>query len=145
MSSNIREFTIGVREFAQTNVPQAVGDFRDAIALEGLKGVVLLTPVDTGRARGNWQTTIGAPASGEIDATDIRGRGAPGAAVIDTNGVGRETIASAADPFAAIWLHNGLSYIGYLNDGTERIPAVHMLEQTVERLLRQFRRWKGKP
>lgn len=33
-----------------------------AIALELFIGVISLTRVDTGRARGNWQTTIGRPA-----------------------------------------------------------------------------------
>jgi hypothetical protein len=144
MASNYREFNLGVKTFGKTNVPQAVGDFRDAVALEGLKGVVYLTPVKTGRARGNWQTTIGAPASGELNVTDMSGRGDVGMAVVSATGEGAATIASAADPFASIWLHNGLNYIGYLNDGTKRVPAVHMLEQTVERLLRTFRRWKGK-
>jgi hypothetical protein len=38
-----------------------------------LKGVVLGTPVDTGRARGNWQASIVTPASGEIDRNDRSG------------------------------------------------------------------------
>ncbi|MCR4375332.1 MAG: hypothetical protein NUW22_10825 [Acidobacteria bacterium] len=142
MSDNFREFDLGVKTFTK-NVPEAVRDFRDAIALEGLKGVVLLTPVDTGRARGNWQTSIGAPAEGEIAATDMSGRGEDGVPVVNTFGDGASTVAGAADPFGSIWLHNGLSYIGYLNDGTDKIPAVHMLEQTVERLVRTFKRWKG--
>jgi hypothetical protein len=38
-----------------------------------MKGVVLGTPVDTGRARGNWQASIVTPASGEIDRNDKGG------------------------------------------------------------------------
>ena len=59
MSSNIREFTVGLAAFANKSVPEAVGDFRDAIALDALRGVVLLTPVDKGRLRHNGQTTVG--------------------------------------------------------------------------------------
>ena len=38
-----------------------------AIVLELFRSVIKDTPVDTGRARGNWQTTIGTPASGTTD------------------------------------------------------------------------------
>lgn len=142
MTDNFREFDLGVKTFTKS-VPTAVRDFRDAVALEGLRGVVMLTPVDTGRARANWQTTVGAPASGEREATDMSGRGETGVPVVHTVVEGAATVATATDPFSSIWLHNGLSYIGYLNDGTDKIPAAHMLEQTVQRLVRTFSRWKG--
>lgn len=38
-----------------------------AVALELFGSIIKDTPVDTGRARGNWQTSIGATASGEVD------------------------------------------------------------------------------
>lgn len=136
MSSNIREFQIGVKAFAKENVPEAVRDFRDAVALEGLNGLVMLTPVDTGRARGNWQTTVGAPAEGYAE-----NKFDPSGAATIADGAG--VIATAADPFASVWLHSGVPYIRFLNDGTDKIPAVHMLEQTVQRLVRTFSHWKG--
>jgi hypothetical protein len=131
MSSNIREFTLGLEAFAKKNVPEAVGNFRDAIALEALRGVVLLTPVDTGRLRGNWQTTIGTPADGEIEATDKSGGPtiAKGAAVI---------AGAKKRPFEPVWLHDGLEYAVFVNDGTPKVPAVHMVEQTVNRLESRF-------
>ena len=42
------------------------------IVLSGFKmfgQIMERTPVDTGRLRGNWQTTISNPASGELDVT----------------------------------------------------------------------------
>lgn len=131
MSSNIREFEIGLKAFASKSVPKAVGDFRDAIALDALRGVVLLTPVDKGRLRGNWQTTVGAPAEGDIDVTDKSG----GPTIVK----GAAVIGSAKKrPFEAIWLHNGVDYGEFVNDGTPKVPAVHMVEQTVNRLERRF-------
>ena len=38
-----------------------------AIVLELFGSVIKDTPVDTGRARGNWQTSMDSPATGEID------------------------------------------------------------------------------
>ena len=37
------------------------------VTLELFGSVIRATPVDTGRARGNWQTTTGSAASGELD------------------------------------------------------------------------------
>lgn len=37
-----------------------------AIALELFSSVIKDTPVDTGRARGSWQTSLGAPKDGEV-------------------------------------------------------------------------------
>jgi hypothetical protein len=35
--------------------------------------VIKMTPVDTGRAKGNWQCTIGSPAMGENEQSDPEG------------------------------------------------------------------------
>lgn len=40
-----------------------------AVTFELFTGIITSTPVDTGRARGNWQTTTETPASGELDRT----------------------------------------------------------------------------
>ena len=130
MSDNFREFDLALKTFGRKTVPEAVGDFRDAVALEALRGVVLLTPVRTGRLRGNWQTTVSAPAEGDVEAVDKNGG--------PTISEGAATIASAADPFEPIWLHNGVPYAEFVNDGTEKMAAVHMVEQTVQRLKRRF-------
>lgn len=130
MSDNLREFDIGVRRFTEKTVPEAVRDTRDAAALEGLKSLVMLTPVDTGRARGNWQVTVGSPAVGEIDREDKDGSA--------TIAAGAAVVAGASDPYVPIWAHDGVSYITHINDGTEKVPAIHMLEQTVARLRRIF-------
>lgn len=37
------------------------------VTLELFGSVIRATPVDTGRARGNWQTTVGSAAIGDLD------------------------------------------------------------------------------
>lgn len=131
MADNLREFELALSRFTDERTPEAIGQFRDAVALEALRGVVLLTPVDTGRLRGNWQTTVGAPATGHTpDKLDPSGG--------ETINAGASVIDSAEDPFQPLWLHNGVPYSEYVNDGTEKTTAVHMVEQTVERLRRRF-------
>lgn len=136
MTDNFREFDIGVRDFTDREVPEAVRDTRDAAALEGLKTIVNLTIVDTGRLRANWQTTVGAPAEGFIEDRKDRREAEGGNVAVS---LGSAAIASAHDdPFDPIWLHNGLPYAIHVNDGSPTVTAVHMLEQTVARLRRIF-------
>lgn len=80
------------------------------IALEMFRRVILRTPVATGLARGNWQSTIGAPAFGALKDTDPSGRAA----------VARATtacLAWKAMSGASILLTNNLPYIERLEHG----------------------------
>lgn len=129
-AENLREFQVNLAEFVKDEVPESVRNIRDAASLEAVRSVVYLTPVDTGRLRGNWQTTIGRPAEGERDTLDPNGQ--------VTVEIGQLTISEARDPYDPIWLHNGVPYGVYINDGTPKIVAFHMVEQTVDKLERRF-------
>lgn len=82
-----------------------------AISLRVLSGVVLRTPVDTGRARANWQVAIGAGRSGEVESED-KGGGS-------TITAGGQTIAGQKG-FDQVALTNNLPYIGKLEDGSSK-------------------------
>lgn len=109
-TKDLRQFELGVSNFTVRVVPDRVRRVRDALALEGHRTIVMLTPVDTGRARANWQVSVGTPAEGFVEAFD-----AGGSATI-ARGAG--IIAEASDPYSMIWIHNGVPYVMYLNDGT---------------------------
>ena len=71
-----------------------------AITLELFGSVIKDTPVDTGRARGSWQTSIGAPKDSEINR--------------DGSGPALAEVASESAKFGmgkVIYLANGLPYI----------------------------------
>ena len=130
-TTNFREFALGVRH--------SVGEFDSArrarcraVGLRGLRGLVLNTRVDTGRARGNWQTTVGRPATGQIERNDAAGSEGS----VDTVAV--ESVAvlewDADDP---LWFHNGVDYIEIL-EGKDK-----MLAGTVNEL-RQWLRSSGR-
>lgn len=93
--------------FAKTVVKDH-GDQCRRAGLEILSRVVLSTPVDTGRARGNWQTTLNAPATAEVERLD------PSGASAISDGTG--TI-NGAPQFPLICIANNLPYIGALNYG----------------------------
>ena len=59
-------FASDVAKFAKlTN--SSLDETGRAITLELFGSVIKDTPVDTGRARGNWQTSLGSPKDGEIN------------------------------------------------------------------------------
>ena len=132
MSSNVREFTVGLRKFAEKDVPGAVKELRDAVSLEAHRGVVLMSPVDTSRLRSNW--SVGTPSPG--DGYDDGKRDPSG---MQTLAEGATVVEGATNPFAPIHLWNAVPYAVHVNDGTARTRAVRMVEATVARIRRMFR------
>ena len=130
MGSNIREFEMGLDRFVE-DIDTNVGKVHRAVLLEGLKGVVQMTPVDKGRARANWQVSHGAPATDQVEATDKRGAAtrARGAAVI-----------AEAEPYSVTYLTNNVDYIEELENGSSQQAPSGMLNVTYNRL----RAWLGR-
>ena len=95
-----------------------------AIVLELFGSVIKDTPVDTGRAKGNWQTTIGAPATGTVD------RLGESEALAD---VAQQTASFGAGK--VIYLSNNLPYIYRLEyDGWSQQAPGGMLRKNVARI-----------
>jgi len=95
-----------------------------AIVLELFGSVIKDTPVKSGRAKGNWQTTIGAPASGTVDRL-----GEP-EALAD---VSQQTASFGAGK--VIYLSNNLPYIYRLEyDGWSQQAPGGMLRKNVARI-----------
>ncbi|HNU27153.1 MAG TPA: hypothetical protein PKJ38_13680 [Planctomycetota bacterium] len=96
------------------------------IALEMFRRVILRTPVDTGRARGNWQTTVGAPAIGELGTRhNAKTGGAPIARAITVGQAWKATTG------ASILLTNNLPYIERLEHGYSKQAPAGMVAITV--------------
>lgn len=89
--------------------------------------VVLATPVDTGRARANWQVGIGSPVKQATDETDPNGQ-----PTISRNG-SRISSRKAGD---TIYLSNNVAYIGYLNQGSSAQAPAGFVEQAVAQAVR---------
>lgn len=82
-----------------------IEDFIKAVTVATFSGVIRDTRVDTGRLRGNWQMTEGAPASGEIARLDPSGN-ATQAEV--KNNVKAFTVMYLTNnlPYARVWENN---------------------------------------
>jgi len=102
---------------------KSVDETMRAIALELFGSIIKDTPVDTGRARGNWQTSIGAPAAGEVD------RLGEGEAI-------KEVSATVADFSGGkvIYLANNLVYIKSLEEGGSDQAPAGMIRKNIVRI-----------
>lgn len=97
-----------IARFFRTENERNVSLATRGLALRALSGLVMRTPVDTGRARGNWQVSIGAPRDGETGVNDRGGNSAIAS--------GSQAIA-AQRGFQTIVIQNNVPYIELLNDG----------------------------
>jgi hypothetical protein len=125
MADDWDTFLVGLQDDGRS-VERTVLDATQALAFEAVRGVVLLTPVRTGRLRGNWQVTTIAAADG----FDANKRDESGQATI---AAGEATIEKAR-PYEPIWLHNGVPYATYVETGTERMQPAGMVARTIARL-----------
>lgn len=99
------------------------------IGLSALRGVILKTPVDTGRLRGGWFVTIDAPSEKITNEVDKSGGVtiSKGATEIQKIEMGQTLI-----------LQNNVEYGIFINDGTDKIAPRRMIERTVEELVGAF-------
>ena len=82
--------------------------------------IIHTTPFDEGRARGNWQTTTGAPAEGEIDR--VGEAGALAELRQNAGGIGTVT-----------YITNNLPYIYRLELGwSDQAPPYAMVRKNIE-------------
>ena len=115
-SDDIRRFT------AKTT--DAHNKITRVATLELFSGVIKATPVDTGRARGNWQTSAGTPAVGEV----AREGAGPALAEVESNtpqGAGQVT-----------FLANNLPYVSELESGSSTQAPEGMVRKNMDRVQR---------
>lgn len=62
-------FSASIGKFAVETIQRAENVGKNG-AIKLFRGVILDTPVDTGRLRANWQATANSPALGELDLED---------------------------------------------------------------------------
>lgn len=108
---------------------QGVADNADAlvrrVAVAVDSAVVQGTPVDTGRARSNWQAELDQPAQGTVETLgpDAAGRSIAAAKAVINQYDG--------DKHGEIHLTNNLPYIGRLNDGWSAQAPAGFVEEAV--------------
>jgi hypothetical protein len=145
MSSNISQFNTEIDAFAKT-VPDKVTDLQRKIVFYALMRLIEKTPVDTGYARFNWQTTIGSPAEGQVGerqkSTAKKGERhterppiRPEDQVVIDKGL---AVIASLPPYQVVWISNNVDYIELLEDRWSKQAPEGMLAITVQELLLMF-------
>lgn len=128
--SGLGEFNRALGRFAD-RVVEEPNRVKRKIALNALRAVTFGTPVDTGRARGNWAIGLESP---EREATETTDRsGGP------TISKGSSAIARAR-PGGTIYLNNNVPYIIPLNEGHSKRADPRFIERGVQAAIESVKR-----
>lgn len=108
---------------------------KQKLVLEIDKGLVLSTPVDTGRARSGWNVSIN-----RVDLQEYRDwvsstgekSGVPGATGQSVLSRHEETIRKI-EPEHTVFLSNNVPYIEFLDKGSSRQAPQGMVDKTLQR------------
>jgi len=111
-------FSDDIKKWTEKTEKAATFVFRGT-ALDIFSKVILRTPVDTGRLRGNWQCTSNSLASGEINGTGQQSL----SKVKTTTGKAKLT--------DTLYLVNNLPYAGVIEDGSSDQAPQGMIKVTV--------------
>ena len=113
--SNVDAFSRELDEWYDREVEQRILQLLRLIGMEVLRRLVLKSPVDTGRFRGNWSVAIGAADTSEKDTTDKSGQATIQAGTAVVSGLSKAQ---------AIWLTNNLPYAERIENGwSQQAPA----------------------
>jgi len=124
-----REFAIDLRKFGDVTREQAELIFRK-ITLDLDTRIVLGTPVDTGRARGNWFPSINTPSNEiDLDAADKTGAEASGRL---------NSVVAGAKYGSVVWFTNNLPYILPLENGSSQQAPQGMVDLNLNAVAAQF-------
>ena len=126
---DFEQFDHELRDFTDNVMPEEANKIKRIIGLQLLTDVVLMTRVDTGRARGGWTVTLDEPTSKQLKRTDKTGNHVIG---VGANKVGE------AEFGQDIWINNNVTYIKYLNNGTETRVGDFMVERALTKANSQF-------
>lgn len=120
--ASLRQFARRIRERG-ARIERRASDLAIETAGAINQAVVSATPVDTGRARANWQASLGAPITSELDAVDPGG----GSTIARNN-----TVIAGHDEGQEIHLTNNLPYIEQLNAGSSSQAPEMFVEKAVQ-------------
>jgi hypothetical protein len=116
-------FSVNISKFA-ANCNATLGEACRAIKLELFSSVILDTRVDTGRMRGNWQTSTGSPILNETEREDKEG--------VETINEAEQNITN----FEVDYMTNNVPY-AIVWEERDAMIAKNMLR--IERNLRRFK------
>ncbi|MBX5238625.1 HK97 gp10 family phage protein [Rhizobium sp. NLR22b] len=130
MAQKAYDFAVGLGQLADELTDDAILAVTKKVTLQALRGVVLKSPVDTGRFRGNWNVSVNVADMSTSDSLDKNGGSTitRGAAVVE-----------ALVPYTVVWVSNGLPYARRLENGHSKQAPAGVVALTVAEIESQFR------
>jgi len=119
MTINLSKLAIAIHK-AEKEIELTTVNVMKSLALQIDQSLVLNTPRDTGRAAGNWITSIKEPSR---EVREIESNGG-----IPTEDLDVIASAKLGD---TIYISNNLPYIGVLNDGSSQQVAAGFVEKSI--------------
>lgn len=129
VTHNINSFANRIRKVAR-DIEPAVDDTLRKVALVANQTLIMATPVDTGRARANWQVSINATVDSETGDTNAQ-------AAIERN---KGVIADYQG--GEIIIQNNVPYIEALNNGSSSQAPAGFVEKALQAAARAVSRSK---
>lgn len=123
--SSFKEVSARLRVIAK-DIPENANAIVRLTALAIQQSLVLQTPVDTGRARANWQVNINAPANGTLEQFPLAAKGDSVGLPGPSGSFAMTEAIKATQNFVggSIFITNNLPYIVPLNNGhSQQAPA----------------------
>ena len=127
-----RQMNAATKDMTETELVK----FHKKVSFEALRGIIELTPVRTGRARANWQTTNRVPAKGKspYSSTAEISEGRSETAVLSQTVAAGSAAIAKIQPFSVLWITNNLDYIIELEYGPSGQNRAGMVRKTLNRL-----------
>lgn len=96
---------------------------------------IMMSPVDTGRFRANWQLSIGTPAYTEVDAFDKGPVTQDGSGASKTKEAVKQRVMTDKEAFGGkVYLINSLPYAGFLEYGSSQQAPYGMVRVSARAL-----------
>lgn len=109
---------------ASNKIKDAIEKTLRATAVDMFSKIILRTPVDTGRLRGNWQASVQNPILSELDTTSKTGN--------ETIATGKTNINTYKLDDKSIWFSNNLPYAVVIEDGGVNRRPYGMVKTTLK-------------
>lgn len=125
---NVQSFNVDLEKFAKATDLELETVVRK-VAFDLYKGITQKTPVDTGRAKGNWNIGLGTIDSSVNQSATSTPQGQVGFANLPREGAGKRPI----------YITNNLPYINKLENGSSKQAPTGMVALTMSSIQRSMR------
>ena len=142
MSTNLAEFNKELGKLTKDFTEDKLVEFHKIVTFEAYRRIVIRTPVDTGRARMNWQIGFDEEPKGVIDVNvdTKKGKKSKPNATVGIDASTALKLTASIKPFSISYITNNVYYIWYLEyTRRSRQSPDGMVEITLQELTNEFR------